>query len=70
MLLCVIDVVTTELMRPLLMKPTVSFDVRNTGKNLCITGFHLGWNVVTLEREGHLSSYCFLKWRNNILRDK
>ena len=36
MLLCVIDVVTTELMRPLLMKPTVSFDVRNTGKNLCI----------------------------------
>ena len=70
MLLYVIDVVTTELIRPLLMKPSVRFDVRNTGKNLCETEFHFGWNVVTLEREGQLSSYCFLKWHNNILHDK
>ena len=47
---------TTELMRFLLIKPTVSFDVRNLAKNLCNTGktqrkhreFHLGWNIATL----------------------
>ena len=32
MLLYVINAVTTELTIPCLMKPTVSFDVRNTGK--------------------------------------
>ena len=34
MLLYVINAVMTELMRLLLMKPTASFDVRNTEKNL------------------------------------
>ena len=38
MLLYVINAVITELMRLLLMKPIVSFDVRNTEKNLCNTG--------------------------------
>ena len=33
MLLYVINV-STELMRPLIMKPTVDFDVGNTGKEL------------------------------------
>ena len=46
MLLYVINAVMTELMRLLLMKPTASFDVRNTEKNYGKhRQYHLSWNV-------------------------
>ena len=52
MLLYVTSAVTTELMRPLLIKLTVSFCVKITRKINVIQGkhgeFHLGWNVATL----------------------
>ena len=52
MLLYVTNAVTTELMRPLLIKLTVSFCVKITRKIYVIQGehgeFHLGWNVATL----------------------
>ena len=52
MLLCVITVVTSELMRSLLIKLTVSFCVNITWKIYVIQGkhgkFHLGWNVASL----------------------
>ena len=56
MLLYVINVVTTELMAPSLMKPTGSFDVKKTQGKIYVTQgkqreFHFGWNVATLKVE-------------------